>query len=91
MANVRYTADIQNESCYMKYRLSISPFCCSGAEVSDCGNYLIVTPQQDCRDNLVFFADLTEPLKSGLSGKLTLTPVVTTFEADYIVRISNVV
>ncbi|ODM87864.1 Prolyl endopeptidase [Orchesella cincta] len=55
-----------------------------GAEVSDCGNYLIVSPQQDCRDNLVFFADLSEPLKSGLKTKLTLTPVVTKFEADYI-------
>ncbi|CAL8082960.1 unnamed protein product [Orchesella dallaii] len=55
-----------------------------GAEVSDCGNYLIVTPQQDCRDNLVFFADLSEPLKTGLNKKLTLTPVVTKFEADYI-------
>lgn len=54
--------------------------------MSDCGNYLIVSPQQDCRDNLVFFADLTEPLKTELKGKLTLTPVVTKFEADYIVR-----
>jgi len=33
---------------------------CSGAEVTDCGNYLIVLPQQECRDNMVYFADLVD-------------------------------
>ena len=59
---------------------------CRGASVSDCGNYLIVNAQQDCRDNLVFYASLVEPLKTGFSTKLELTPVVTKFEADYDVR-----
>lgn len=53
------------------------------ADVSDCGKYLIVCPQQDCRDNLVFFADLTEPMKTGLKSKLELTQLVSKFEADY--------
>jgi prolyl oligopeptidase len=53
------------------------------SDVSDCGNYLIVCPQQDCRDNLVFYASLVEPLKEGISSKLELTPIITNFEADY--------
>jgi len=55
----------------------------SGSNVSDCGKYLIVTPQQDCRDNLVYFADLDEALKNGFTGKLELHPIVTKFESDY--------
>ncbi|CAG7699270.1 unnamed protein product [Allacma fusca] len=53
------------------------------SDVSDCGNYLIVCPQQDCRDNLVFFASLVEPLKEGINSKLELTPIITNLEADY--------
>ncbi|CAG7708907.1 unnamed protein product, partial [Allacma fusca] len=53
------------------------------SDVSDCGNYLIVCPQQDCRDNLVYFASLVEPLKEGINSKLELTPIITNFEADY--------
>ncbi|GAB1861137.1 Prolyl endopeptidase [Camponotus japonicus] len=52
-----------------------------GAEVSDCGNWLIVTPLKDCRDNLVYFT----PLKAGMdiSNNLPLTQVVDKLEADY--------
>lgn len=53
------------------------------AEVSDCGKYLLVFPQQDCRDNLVFFADVSEQMKNGFNSKLVLTPVVSKYEADY--------
>lgn len=54
-----------------------------GAEVSECGKYLLILPQQDCRDNLVFFTEISEQMQNGFSTKLELTPVVTSFEADY--------
>ncbi|KAG5320085.1 PPCE endopeptidase, partial [Acromyrmex heyeri] len=52
-----------------------------GAQVSDCGNWLIVTPRKDCRDNLVYFT----PLERGkeVKNNLPLTQVVDKFEADY--------
>lgn len=50
-------------------------------QVTDCGKYLIVMVVKDCRDNLIYFADLE---KTGdIKGQLELTPVVTKFEADY--------
>ena len=51
----------------------------SGAEVTDCGQYLLVTTQQDCRDNLLYFA----PLPPSISDQIALTCIVDTFEADY--------
>jgi len=59
--------------------------CVRGAEVSDCGNWLIVTPLKDCRDNLLYFT----PLKAGMtiSDNLPLTQVVDKLEADY--EVSN--
>lgn len=51
----------------------------SGAEVSDCGNYLIVTPVIGCKDNLLYFAHL----KGEITGKLNLNEVVTEFDADF--------
>ncbi|XP_049816423.1 prolyl endopeptidase isoform X1 [Schistocerca nitens] len=54
-----------------------------GAEVSDCGQWLIITPQKDCRDNLLFFCDLDILPNGKISGKLPLTQVVHKFEADY--------
>lgn len=56
-----------------------------GARVSDCGNWLIVTPLKDCRDNLIFFT----PLKAGMkiTANLPLTRVVDVLEADY--EVSN--
>lgn len=54
--------------------------------MSDCGNWLIVTPLKDCRDNLVYFT----PLKPGMSitNNLPLTQVVDKLEADYEVIIN---
>lgn len=52
-----------------------------GAQVSDCGDWLIITPVKDCRDNLVYFTELKPETK--LNEKLQLTQVVDTFEADY--------
>ncbi|PNF29234.1 Prolyl endopeptidase [Cryptotermes secundus] len=54
-----------------------------GAEVSDCGQWLIITPQKDCRDNLVFFCDLKSLPDNKISGKVSLTQVVHKMDADY--------
>jgi prolyl oligopeptidase len=51
--------------------------------VSDCGQWLIITPQKDCRDNLVFFCDLKSLPDNKVSGKVSLTQVVNKLEADY--------
>lgn len=53
----------------------------SGAEVSDCGRYLIITTAKDCRFNLLFFADLS--LTPSVTGKLKLTQVVYKYEGDF--------
>ena len=50
--------------------------------MSDCGRYLLVCPAQDCRDNLVYFADM-EALANGIDGKINLTQVVFKLEHDY--------
>ncbi|CAG9796979.1 unnamed protein product [Diatraea saccharalis] len=52
-----------------------------GAEVSDCGRYLIVSPVRDCRDNLLYYADLTRHPPH--TPHLPLTQIVHNFEADY--------
>lgn len=57
-----------------------------GAQVSDCGKWLIVTPVKDCRDNLVYFTELKPDMK--ISEKLQLTQVVDKLEADY--EVSNI-
>jgi len=57
--------------------------------VSECGNYLIITPQKDCRDNLLYFADIGS-LKDGPQGPLTLHQIVDRFEADYEVPIQKI-
>ena len=54
-----------------------------GAEVSDCGQWLIITPQKDCRDNLLLFCDLRTLPNNEISGKVNLTQVVHKLEADY--------
>ena len=59
--------------------------------MSDCGQYLFVTPHKDCRDNLLYFADLTAQCGGhgkGPTGPITLTPVVTKFEADFAVSLT---
>ncbi|XP_059618399.1 prolyl endopeptidase [Phlebotomus argentipes] len=52
-----------------------------GANVSDCGKYLILLIVKDCRDNLVYFADLESA--GQISGKLPLKQIIHKFEADY--------
>lgn len=54
-----------------------------GAEVSDCGRWLIVTPQKDCKDNLLYFSDLHAVPNGNITEKLKLFQVVDKFEADY--------
>lgn len=55
----------------------------SGAEISDCGRWLFITPRKDCKDNLLYFSDLHSLPGGKITGKLNLTPIVTKFEADY--------
>lgn len=56
--------------------------------MSDCGKYLIVSIVKACRDNLLYFADLE---KNGeITGKISLTPVVTEFKADYDVNTNSI-
>ncbi|CAG9117847.1 unnamed protein product [Plutella xylostella] len=57
-----------------------------GAEVTDCGKYLIVSPVKDCRDNLLYFADLGK--SPDISGKLPLTQIV--FNGKYVLIVSPV-
>lgn len=52
-----------------------------GAQVSDCGKWLIVTPVKDCKDNLVYFTELQPGME--LNEKLKLTQIVDKLEADY--------
>ena len=51
--------------------------------MSDCGQWLIITPQKDCRDNLLYFCDLTTLPNNEILGKVNLTQVVHRLEADY--------
>lgn len=54
--------------------------------MSDCGRYLIVTPQKGCQDNLVYISDL-QKVDYKIDGKLDLIPIITKIEADYEVGI----
>lgn len=58
------------------------------AEVSDCGKYLLVTMYEGLRDNLLYIADLEEI--GEITGKISLTPIITEFNADYEVLQTNV-
>lgn len=55
---------------------------CRSPTVSDCGRYLIVTPQKAVKNNLVYFSDLNK-INGVIDGKLDLVPVITELEADY--------
>jgi hypothetical protein len=48
---------------------------------------MFVYVSKECHDNLLFFADLSKQAKFGISGKLELTPIVTTFEANFSVSL----
>lgn len=54
-----------------------------GAQISECGNCLIVNPSKDCKDNLLFFCNLHKLPEKQITGKLSLTKIVGEFEADY--------
>ncbi|XP_061392708.1 prolyl endopeptidase-like [Musca vetustissima] len=49
--------------------------------VSDCGKYLIMLITKDCRDNIVYYADL-EPGKE-INTKFEAKKIVEKFESDY--------
>jgi len=51
--------------------------------ISQCGKYLIVSTQEDCRDNLIFITDLSKLGEEGITGKLELTQVVYQLKHDY--------
>ncbi|XP_065335570.1 prolyl endopeptidase-like [Cloeon dipterum] len=53
-----------------------------GACVSHCGNFLIVLPAKECKDNLVFFAEIGS-LPDGPQGLLPLTQIVHKLDSDY--------
>lgn len=59
----------------------IQLFVSSGAEVSDCGNWLILTPIKGCKNNLIYVGNLAE-IKE-INGKIPLVPIVEKLEADY--------
>ncbi|XP_030383516.1 prolyl endopeptidase [Scaptodrosophila lebanonensis] len=49
--------------------------------VSDCGKYLILAIVKDCRDNIVYYADLDAG--KDITSKLNVKKIVTKFESDY--------
>lgn len=53
-----------------------------GGQVSDCGNYVIVTVEEGCKDNQLYVADLSKH-PEGIKDKLELKCVVGKFEAEY--------
>ncbi|KAF5294772.1 hypothetical protein FQA39_LY00256 [Lamprigera yunnana] len=53
----------------------------SQTNVSDCGNYLVLTPIKGCKNNLLYFCNLKAI--GEITGKLTVVPIVTEFKADF--------
>uniref|UniRef100_T1IS74 Prolyl endopeptidase n=1 Tax=Strigamia maritima TaxID=126957 RepID=T1IS74_STRMM len=53
-----------------------------GCDVTDCGRYLIVSVQESCKDNQIYFCNLHK-LPNGIDGQLDLTAIVDNFEAEY--------
>ncbi|XP_043276386.1 prolyl endopeptidase isoform X2 [Venturia canescens] len=52
-----------------------------GAQVTDCGQWLLIFAMKDTRDNLVFLTKLSP--NGEIKGKFNLTKVVDKLEADY--------
>lgn len=48
--------------------------------VSDCGNYLVLTPVKGCKNNLLYVCNLNE---TPITGKLPVTRIVTEFKSDF--------
>lgn len=53
----------------------------SQTNISDCGNYLVLTPIKGCKNNLLYYCDLKAV--GQITEKLSVTPIVTEFVADY--------
>lgn len=53
-----------------------------GAEVTDCGRYVIIGIREGCQDNLLYFCDLNT-LDNGITGILPLTCIIGKYEAEY--------
>ncbi|XP_055907432.1 prolyl endopeptidase [Eupeodes corollae] len=52
-----------------------------GSGVTDCGKYVILSIVKDCRDNILYYADLE---KAGeIKSKLEIHEIITKFESDY--------
>lgn len=51
------------------------------SEVSDCGKYLIMPIVKDCRDNILYYANLEEA--GEIKTKLKVHKIVEKFESDY--------
>ena len=69
----------------------ITSFLSRHVEVSDCGHFLIVCPQEGCRDNLVYFANIDNMSKDGgINSALNLSQVVHEFKHDYEVCLSYI-
>ena len=49
--------------------------------MSDCGQYILVTTHQECRDNLLYFTKLAS--SDDITGLFNLTQVVYKFEHDF--------
>jgi len=61
----------------------------SGAEVSDCGKFLVLAISQGCDPvNRLFYVDLST-LPDDFSGLLTYVKVVDNFDAEYEVETSS--
>ncbi|VDN98342.1 unnamed protein product [Rodentolepis nana] len=55
----------------------------SQADVSDCGRYVFITVREGCeRNNLLYYLDMEE-IGHKITDKLTLTPIVDSFEAVF--------
>ncbi|XP_044740975.1 prolyl endopeptidase isoform X2 [Chrysoperla carnea] len=52
------------------------------ATVSDCGNWLILTPLKECKDYLLYFCNLKEA--GEITGKLKIKQIVHELVADYV-------
>ncbi|XP_037933547.1 prolyl endopeptidase [Teleopsis dalmanni] len=51
------------------------------SEVSDCGRYLIMPIVKDCRDNILYYADLKEI--GTIQSKFKVHKIIDKFESDY--------
>ena len=61
----------------------------SGAEVSDCGRYLMLLLSEGCKDNMVYYVDLQGLPEDGPRGLLSPVCIVDKFEADYEVGVDD--